>query len=96
MTDRTTALFFEIFNNDLPRQGPGDTASTLRALASVPAPGPGNRILDLGCGTGAQTLVLATHLAAKIIAIDNHAPFVAELNRRARTTGLEDRIDARV
>ena len=33
--DRMTTLFFELFSG-LPRQGPGDTASTLRALAAVP------------------------------------------------------------
>ena len=33
--DRTTALFFELFTG-LPRQGPGDAASTRRALAIIP------------------------------------------------------------
>ena len=49
--DRTTALFFELFSG-LPRQGPGDAASTLRALALVPGVGPRTRVLDVGCGSG--------------------------------------------
>jgi SAM-dependent methyltransferase len=93
--DRNTALFFEIFGG-LPRQGPGDAASTLRALSLVPGVGPGTRVLDVGCGTGAQTLVLARSSKAHILAIDNHPPFVEELNRRALELGLADRVEARV
>lgn len=91
--ERTTALFFEMFTG-LPRQGPGDEASTLKALGLVPPLGPEGRILDVGCGTGAQTLALARHSPARIIAIDNHRPFVEELNRRVQ--GLGARVEARV
>jgi SAM-dependent methyltransferase len=90
-----TDLFFELFSG-LPRQGPGDDASTLRALALVPGVGPQTRALDLGCGTGSQTIALARSSPARFVAIDNHAPFVAELARRAKAFGLEGRIDARV
>ena len=68
--DRTTALFFELFTG-LPRQGPGDAASTLRALALVPRVGPRTRILDVGCGTGLHTRVLAQGSPARIVAVDN-------------------------
>ena len=68
--DRTTALFFELFTG-LPRQGPGDAASTLRALALVPGVGPRTRILDVGCGTGLHTRVLAQGSPARIVAVDN-------------------------
>jgi SAM-dependent methyltransferase len=90
-----TTLFFEIFNG-LPRQGPGDAASTLRALALVPSIGPDTRVLDLGCGTGLQTRVLAQHTPARFIAIDNHPPFVEEANRQAQALGISDRVAARV
>ena len=93
--DRTQALFFELFTG-LPRQGPGSTESTLRALKLVPPLGPAARILDLGCGTGTPTLVLARSSPAHLVAIDNHAPFVEELRRRAAEAGLSDRVDARV
>lgn len=93
--DRTTMLFFEVFSG-LPRQGPGDAASTLRALALVPGVGAGARVLDIGCGTGLQTRVLAQHSAAHFVAIDNHPPFIEELGRRAQVCGVADRIDARV
>ena len=93
--DRITALFFELFSG-LPRQGPGDTASTLRALALVPGVGPRTRVLDVGCGTGCQTLVLARSSPAHIVAVDNHPPFVDVLNREADRLGIADRLQARV
>ena len=93
--DRLTSLFFELFTG-LPRQGPGDAASTERALRLVPPLGPESRVLDIGCGTGLQTRVLARSTPAHITAIDSHAPFVDELRRDAARLGLADRIDARV
>ena len=93
--DRATELFFELFSG-LPRQGPGTTASTLRALSLVPGVGPGTRVLDVGCGTGAQTLVLAHGSPARIVAVDNHPPFIDALNREARRLGITDRLEARV
>ena len=94
-SDRATELFFELFSG-LPRQGPGTAASTRRALGLVPDVGPATRVLDVGCGTGAQTLVLAESSPARIVAVDNHPPFVDELNRKARERALADRLEARV
>ena len=93
--ERTTILFFELFSG-LPRQGPGDAASTLRALALVPGIGPESHVLDLGCGTGLQTRVLAQNSPARFVAVDNHPPFVDLLNREAQRLGIADRLEARV
>jgi SAM-dependent methyltransferase len=93
--DRMTVLFFEMFSG-LPRQGPGDAASTLRALALVPGVGPETRVLDIGCGTGLQTRVLAQSSAARFTAVDSHPPFVDVLNREADRLGVADRVEARV
>jgi SAM-dependent methyltransferase len=90
-----TMLFFELFS-DLPRQGPGDAASTLRALSLVPGIGPETRVLDLGCGTGMQTRVLAQNSPAHIVAVDNHEPFIDVLKHEAEHLGVAGRIDARV
>ena len=91
--ETTTALFFELFSG-LPRQGPGDAGSTLRALSLVPGIGPETRILDIGCGTGLQTRVLAQNSPARIVAVDNHPPYVDVVNQEARRLGLADRLEA--
>jgi SAM-dependent methyltransferase len=93
--ERTTALFFELFSG-LPRQGPGDEASTLRALALVPRTSARTRILDVGCGTGLSSRVLARSTPARVVGVDDHPPFVEELNRQAQALGLADRLEARV
>ena len=93
--DPATALFFELFSG-LPRQGPGNTAITRRALGFVPDVGPRTRVLDIGCGTGAQTLVLAHSSPSRIVAVDNHPPFIDALYRGARRLGITARLEARV
>ena len=95
MSDRATALLFELFGG-LPRQGPGSAAGTRRALRLVPGVGPRTRVLDIGCGTGAQTLALAESAPLRIVAVDIHPSFVDALNRRARGLGIAHRLRARV
>lgn len=85
-------LFFEVFET-LPRQGPGNRASAARALALCGPLPPAPRVLDLGCGSGAQTLLLAEFLGgATIVAVDNHPPFVERLRREVPLRGLSDRV----
>jgi SAM-dependent methyltransferase len=50
-------------------------------------------VLDLGCGPGRAALALAAELGARVVAVDLHAPFLAELEERARARGLADRIE---
>lgn len=73
-------LFFEV-HRGLPREGPGSTASTLRALELArPHLPPLPRVVDLGCGPGAQTRVLADALPdALVVAVDLHPPFLVQL-----------------
>ena len=91
---RVFALFLEIYGT-LPRAGPGSTADTLRALSMVPCPDVRN-VLDLGCGPGAQTLVLAEALpSASIVALDLTPLMVAEASRRCTEAGLDGRVQVR-
>jgi len=85
--DRMTTMFFEMFTG-LPRQGPGDTASTLRALSLVPGIGPHTRVLNPGCGTGLEARVIAQNAPVRIVAIDNHQQYVEEFNREAEALAL--------
>ena len=84
-------IFFEV-HQDLPREGPGDTDSTLRALAAMTDLPAVPSILDVGCGPGAQTIALASHSSAHIIAVDRHQPFLDELARRAEQAGVSGRV----
>jgi ubiquinone/menaquinone biosynthesis C-methylase UbiE len=84
-------LFLELFSG-LPRQGPGDAECTARALSLLPPLGPGARILDIGSGTGAQTLELARLTPANIVAVDFHPPFIDELNASAARLGFASRV----
>ena len=94
-TTKTWEYFYEIYEG-IPRQGPGDRESTLRALKLVPPLGHRQRILDVGCGSGTQTLDLAGATEARIVAVDNHAPFVLQLAKRASARGLATGIAAQV
>jgi ribosome biogenesis GTPase / thiamine phosphate phosphatase len=95
--DKLMQRFYEIYSSALPRLGPGDGHSTSKALQFLledrqvrsgddePSE---LKVLDIGCGTGAQTLQLARDLDATIIAIDNHQPYLTELRRRLDSLGL--------
>ena len=87
-------LFFEI-HRDLPREAPGSDACTARALAMIPSLPKEPHILDIGCGPGAQTLVLAKQTGGRVTAIDTHQPFLDDLTRRAERADLSGRIHPR-
>lgn len=95
-TREQTEFFYEIFDASLPRLGPGDEASTQRALNTLLAENTAGarpiRILDIGCGNGTQTVVLAQHTNGSILAVDNHQPFLDELQRRAAAAGVSGKI----
>ena len=92
MDSHLIEVFFDL-QSGLPRQGPGDEQSTRAALALCAGLPAKPSVLDIGCGPGAQTIVLAQALpGASITAIDNHLPYLEELDSRARATDLGDRI----
>ncbi len=86
-------VFYELFD-DVPRQGPGSDASTLKALQTVKDSLPQcPRILDLGCGTGKQTLNIAQQIEDSLItAVDNHEPFLQKLADDSEEKGLSRHI----
>jgi len=84
-------IFYKIFEA-LPRQGPGDGESTKKAFQKLTKLPQYPEILDVGCGTGSQTVKLAELTPGKITALDNHAPFIEILKLNAINTDFVDRI----
>jgi SAM-dependent methyltransferase len=85
------SYFYELFEG-LPRQGPGDNESTRKALAMMRGLPDGIRVLDIGCGSGMQTIELARHINGTITALDNHQPFLDKLAGRVRREGFAEAI----
>ena len=88
-------IFFELYE-ELPRQGPGSRTCTAKALSLCSDLPPEPVILDLGCGSGCQTLHLAELTTGSILAVDNHAPFITRLKAVLDRRGLSPRVQARV
>jgi len=91
MTERQMQVFFEVHHN-LPREGPGSRQSTESAYAVIASRLHSPKVLDVGCGPGAQTLCLAELSGGTITAVDNHAPFLEQLRQRAAASGQAERI----
>lgn len=92
---RFQQLFLEVFEA-LPRQGPGDRTCARRALDLCRELPPNPAIVDLGCGVGGQTLILAELTTGSIAAIDIHAPSVERLRTSIANHGLSNRVHAMV
>ena len=78
------ALLFE----GLDKLGPGGDGHTSHVLRMLPE----RRfqlVVDAGCGTGRQTLVLARELKAVVHAVDTYEPFLVALRRRAQEQQLD-------
>jgi ubiquinone/menaquinone biosynthesis C-methylase UbiE len=84
-------LFFKIYEA-LPRQGPGDPKSLQKAYKKLQLLSVHPDILDVGCGTGGQTLMLASISGGNVTAIDNHRPFIKILKKNAVKAGYKERI----
>jgi predicted O-methyltransferase YrrM len=79
------------------RQGPGDETETRRALELTRLRlTDAVRIADIGCGTGASTLVLANQLpCSRITAVDVFPEFLEVLQHRADAAGCSKQIETR-
>jgi len=88
-------IFFEI-HSDNPREGPGDNESTRKALSFVTDLPAEPLILDIGCGLGMQTILLAQETNGRIIAIDTHQPYLNVLGKNAKEKGLDNRIETKL
>jgi SAM-dependent methyltransferase len=84
-------VFFDV-HSDLPREGPGNAASTQRALAAILNAGADAadlvRVLDVACGPGQQTRDLAERLPGSVlVATDLHRRYLRQVAEPAPTHG---------
>ena len=85
-------LICEYFSNT-ERQGPGSPEITIKALSFIDNLSEESRIVDIGCGTGGQTMVLAQHTLGHITGIDLFPVFIDLFNYNAKKLNLQDKVD---
>jgi protein-L-isoaspartate(D-aspartate) O-methyltransferase len=56
---------------------------------------PGDRVLEIGTGSGYQAAILAT-LGARVVTLERHAELADEARRRLEQLGLGDKVEIRV
>jgi len=87
---------YTVVFDHLDHLGPGDSATTRNLVKRLRSHLPSEaRVADFGCGVGASALVLAQSLPkAHVLALDSHAPFIAQLESTASAHGLGERVSA--
>ncbi|KZN61300.1 MerR family transcriptional regulator [Pseudoalteromonas luteoviolacea] len=81
--------FMRVFQG-LARWGPGSEEDTLKALRHVPKPI--RKILEIGCGKGQSTRVLAQNCQAHITAIDNEQSALDAVSEAFASINKTDRL----
>jgi ubiquinone/menaquinone biosynthesis C-methylase UbiE len=85
-------FFFKLYG-DLPKQGPGSRVSTLKALNFIPGHQSFKHILDVGCGTGRHTILLAKNTSARISALEFYDQQIMTLRNNIQKENLSERIE---
>jgi ubiquinone/menaquinone biosynthesis C-methylase UbiE len=81
------------FHLDANRQGPGGEKETLRAIELAGLDDSQKlKIADIGCGTGASTIILAKNLNAEITAIDLFPEFLEVLKSQVSEHKLKGQV----
>lgn len=95
MDDQTFFNLMIDLHREGTRQGPGSDEETLRALELTRLDRAARlQVADIGCGTGASTLVLASELPnSRITAVDLFPEFLDILTERARAAGCSEQIE---
>lgn len=84
-------LICEYFSN-VERQGPGSPEATLKALSFIDNLNNESSIIDIGCGTGGQTMVLAQDAPGIIQGLDMFPAFIDLFNANATKNNLQERV----
>lgn len=84
--------WFWMIHEGTKREGPGLDSTTLEIWNRLPGKERLKNGLDIGCGPGSQTLVLAQNSDMDWTAIDTHQPFLDKLKDNSYKLGLENKI----
>jgi len=76
----------------LERQGPGSPEMIAKALGFLENLNCFSQILDLGCGTGGQTMCIAQKTTGNVTGVDICPDFIDIFNNNARKLNLQDRV----
>jgi cyclopropane fatty-acyl-phospholipid synthase-like methyltransferase len=87
--DQYMADFMTVFHT-LERWGPGCNTDSLKALSKLPTT-PAN-ILDIGCGKGFSTRLLAQHTQAQIQAVDSEQSALDKLGEHTAEQGVDAQV----
>jgi SAM-dependent methyltransferase len=87
----TSSLF-----EGLPRPGQGVDSCTREAIRLLPPLRTPPVIIDLGCGRGHQTIILASHFKTPVIAVDESQTALDETVDAARAAGVETLVHPRL
>ncbi|MHA7881141.1 MAG: MerR family transcriptional regulator [Saccharospirillum sp.] len=82
--------FLHLFST-LDRWGPGSESATHRALSAIPKESTQN-VLEIGCGKGSSTMMIAGMLDARVTAVDNEALAIDALERTIQDHNLDTHV----
>jgi len=85
------SLICEYFSS-IERQGPGSPEVTLKALSYIHKLTSKSQILDIGCGSGGQTMIIAQNSNCKITGLDLFPLFIDKFNSNAKNLNLQNRV----
>jgi ubiquinone/menaquinone biosynthesis C-methylase UbiE len=77
----------------LDRQGPGSPEMTIKALSFLDNLNENSRVVDLACGTGGQTMILAKNISGNIIGLDICPEFIDIFNDNVKRLNLQERVN---
>lgn len=89
--DFNSELISDYFSN-LKRQGPGSPEMTCKALSFINSFTEKSKIVDIGCGTGGQTMVIAQNTKGNITGLDLSPDYINIFNDSAKILNLQNRV----
>jgi ubiquinone/menaquinone biosynthesis C-methylase UbiE len=81
-------ILYKLYEN-LPLPGPGCREATIKVAQSMKKAPVNPVILDLGCGSGMQTMEIVKYFGGTVFALDNHKHFLEQLEKNSKMERLD-------